>query len=188
MPPVEKIGRDALELRGTRAHSVEQNDRSRTPLAVHVRTGTAAEGDTGMVASDESLEPVEAGSQGRVLKTREVHLLSEQAREFIALEERYGAHNYAPLDLVVERAQGVWLWDVSGKRYLDFIQGWAVNSLGHCNDGMIEAMDKQARTLINPSPAFYNAPMAQLAGLLTANSCFDKVFFANSGAEANEAK
>ncbi|WP_250537896.1 MULTISPECIES: acetylornithine transaminase [unclassified Caballeronia] len=89
-------------------------------------------------------------------------------------------------EIVFTRGKGSWLYDNTGKRYLDFIQGWAVNSLGHCNEGMIEAMEKQARTLINPSPAFYNAPMAQLAGLLTANSCFDKVFFANSGAEANE--
>jgi acetylornithine/N-succinyldiaminopimelate aminotransferase len=89
-------------------------------------------------------------------------------------------------EIVFTHGKGSWLYDNTGKRYLDFIQGWAVNSLGHCNEGMIEALDKQARTLINPSPAYYNAPMAQLAGLLTANSCFDKVFFANSGAEANE--
>ncbi|SPB18095.1 acetylornithine transaminase [Caballeronia novacaledonica] len=89
-------------------------------------------------------------------------------------------------EIVFTHGKGSWLYDNTGKRYLDFIQGWAVNSLGHCNEGMIEAMEKQARTLINPSPAFYNAPMAQLADLLTANSCFDKVFFANSGAEANE--
>ncbi len=89
-------------------------------------------------------------------------------------------------EIVFTHGKGSWLYDNTGKRYLDFIQGWAVNSLGHCNEGMIEAMEKQARTLINPSPAFYNGPMAQLAGLLTANSCFDKVFFANSGAEANE--
>ncbi|SAK52160.1 acetylornithine transaminase protein [Caballeronia catudaia] len=89
-------------------------------------------------------------------------------------------------EIVFTHGKGSWLYDNTGKRYLDFIQGWAVNSLGHCNEGMIEALEKQARTLINPSPAFYNGPMAQLAGLLTANSCFDKVFFANSGAEANE--
>ncbi|BAO85612.1 MULTISPECIES: acetylornithine transaminase [Caballeronia] len=89
-------------------------------------------------------------------------------------------------EIVFTHGKGSWLYDNTGKRYLDFIQGWAVNSLGHCNEGMIEALEKQARTLINPSPAFYNGPMAQLAGLLTAHSCFDKVFFANSGAEANE--
>jgi acetylornithine/N-succinyldiaminopimelate aminotransferase len=89
-------------------------------------------------------------------------------------------------EVVFTHGEGSWIFDNEGKRYLDFIQGWAVNCLGHCNPGMIEALDKQARTLINPSPAFYNEPMAKLAGLLTEHSVFDKVFFANSGAEANE--
>jgi acetylornithine/N-succinyldiaminopimelate aminotransferase len=89
-------------------------------------------------------------------------------------------------DVVFTRGSGSWLFDNEGKRYLDFIQGWAVNCLGHCHPAMIEAIEKQARLLINPSPAFYNEPMAQLAALLTEHSVFDKVFFANSGAEANE--
>jgi len=89
-------------------------------------------------------------------------------------------------EIVFTHGKGSWLYDNEGKRYLDFIQGWAVNSLGHCNDGMIEALEKQARKLLNPSPAFYNEPMLKLARQLTDNSCFDKVFFANSGAEANE--
>jgi acetylornithine/N-succinyldiaminopimelate aminotransferase len=89
-------------------------------------------------------------------------------------------------DVVFTRGSGSWLFDNENKRYLDFIQGWAVNSLGHCHPAMIEAIEKQARLLINPSPAFYNEPMAQLAALLTEHSVFDKVFFANSGAEANE--
>ena len=89
-------------------------------------------------------------------------------------------------DIVFTRGEGSWIFDNNGKRYLDFIQGWAVNCLGHCNPGMIAALEQQARKLINPSPAFYNEPMARLANLLTANSCFQKVFFTNSGAEANE--
>jgi acetylornithine/N-succinyldiaminopimelate aminotransferase len=89
-------------------------------------------------------------------------------------------------DLVFVEGQGSWLIDHQGKKYLDFLQGWAVNCLGHSNPGMISALEKQAKKVINPSPAFYNQPMIQLADLLTANSCFDKVFFANSGAEANE--
>lgn len=89
-------------------------------------------------------------------------------------------------DIVFTHGKGSWLYDNNGKRYLDFIQGWAVNALGHCHDGMIEALNRQARLLVNPSPAFYNEPMARLAKLLTDNSCFQKVFFANSGAEANE--
>ncbi|GAB7538976.1 acetylornithine transaminase [Burkholderia sp. 3C] len=89
-------------------------------------------------------------------------------------------------DLVFTHGKGSWLYDHNGKRYLDFIQGWAVNSLGHCNEGVVEALKSQAERLLNPSPAYYNEPMAKLAGLLTQHSVFDKVFFTNSGAEANE--
>jgi acetylornithine/N-succinyldiaminopimelate aminotransferase len=89
-------------------------------------------------------------------------------------------------DIVFTSGKGSWLEDSTGKRYLDFMQGWAVNCLGHSPDVIIDALTAQARKLINPSPAFYNEPMARLANLLAANSCFQKVFFANSGAEANE--
>src|SRR5437868_12837129 len=73
-------------------------------------------------------------------------------------------------DIVFTHGKGSWLYDHTGKRYLDFIQGWAVNSLGHCNDGVVEALKTQAEKLLNPSPAFYNEPMAKLAGLLTQHS------------------
>ena len=89
-------------------------------------------------------------------------------------------------EVVMVKGKGSWLTDNNGKRYLDFLQGWAVNCLGHGNPGMIEALNGQAKKLINPSPAFYNEPMIGLSNLLTENSCFNKVFFANSGAEANE--
>jgi len=89
-------------------------------------------------------------------------------------------------ELMMVEGKGSWLTDNNGKRYLDFLQGWAVNCLGHSNPGMIEALHIQAKKLINPSPAFYNEPMIGLSNLLTDNSCFNKVFFANSGAEANE--
>jgi len=89
-------------------------------------------------------------------------------------------------DIVMVEGKGSWLTDQNGKRYLDFLQGWAVNCLGHCNPGIVNALHQQAQKLINPSPAFYNEPMIRLSDLLTENSCFDKVFFANSGAEANE--
>ncbi|WP_265945847.1 acetylornithine transaminase [Dechloromonas sp. A34] len=89
-------------------------------------------------------------------------------------------------DIVFERGEGSWLYDHSGRKYLDFIQGWAVNCLGHCPPEIAQALASQAAKLINPSPAFYNGPMVELAGLLTANSVFDRVFFANTGAEANE--
>ncbi len=89
-------------------------------------------------------------------------------------------------DIVMVEGKGSWLTDQNGKRYLDFLQGWAVNCLGHCNPGIVNALHQQAQKLINPSPAFYNEPMIRLSDLLTENSCFDKIFFANSGAEANE--
>ena len=89
-------------------------------------------------------------------------------------------------ELVFVEGQGSWLVDQNGKKYLDILQGWAVNCLGHSNPGIISALEQQARKVINPSPAFYNQPMIDLANLLTDNSCFNKVFFANSGAEANE--
>jgi len=89
-------------------------------------------------------------------------------------------------DIVMVEGKGSWLIDQNGNRYLDFLQGWAVNCLGHCNPGIVNALHQQAQKLINPSPAFYNEPMIRLSDLLTENSCFNKVFFANSGAEANE--
>jgi acetylornithine/N-succinyldiaminopimelate aminotransferase len=88
--------------------------------------------------------------------------------------------------LVFVRGEGSWLWDHEGRRYLDFVQGWAVNALGHCPPSIREALAAQAATLINPSPAFWNAPSARLAMRLVEHSRFDRVFFANSGAEANE--
>jgi acetylornithine/N-succinyldiaminopimelate aminotransferase len=87
---------------------------------------------------------------------------------------------------VFVRGEGSWLWDDSGKRYLDFIQGWAVNCLGHSPPEIAEALAEQAKLLLTPSPAFYNAPSLKLAKALVDHSCFDQVFFANSGAEANE--
>ena len=87
---------------------------------------------------------------------------------------------------VFVRGEGSFLWDDSGKRYLDFIQGWAVNCLGHSPPVIADALAAQAKLLLTPSPAFYNGPSLELAKALVDHSCFDRVFFANSGAEANE--
>jgi len=83
--------------------------------------------------------------------------------------------------------QGSWLTDESGKRHLDLVQGWAVNSLGHSPPVIAEALARQARRLLNPSPAFHNRPMVDLAERLVGLSCFDRVWFGSSGAEVNEA-
>jgi len=87
---------------------------------------------------------------------------------------------------VFVRGAGSFLWDDTGKRYLDFVQGWAVNCLGHSPPKIAEALTAQAKLLLTPSPAFYNAPSLKLAKALVDKSCFDQVFFTNSGAEANE--
>ena len=84
------------------------------------------------------------------------------------------------------RGEGSFLWDNTGKRYLDFVQGWAVNCLGHSPTVIANALAAQAKLLLTPSPAFYNEPSLKLAKALVDHSCFDQVFFANSGAEANE--
>jgi acetylornithine/N-succinyldiaminopimelate aminotransferase len=89
-------------------------------------------------------------------------------------------------DVVFVRGEGSYLFDAEGRRYLDFIQGWAVNSLGNSPRIMRDALAEQAAKVINVSPAYYNEPSARLADLLTTLSGLDRVFFANSGAEANE--
>ena len=89
-------------------------------------------------------------------------------------------------EIVFTRGEGAYLFDDQGKRYLDWVQGWAVNCLGHSPTVLTKAISEQSRLLINPSPAFLNEPSLKLAALLTQHSCFDHVFFASSGAEANE--
>jgi acetylornithine/N-succinyldiaminopimelate aminotransferase len=88
--------------------------------------------------------------------------------------------------LVFVRGEGSWLWDHEGKRYLDFVQGWAVNCLGHSPKIIADVLIEQSRKLITPSPAFYNEPSMLLAQRIVKHSCFQRVFFTNSGAEANE--
>ncbi len=101
------------------------------------------------------------------------------------------AHEYfmdtvkrVPITLV--RGEGAWVWDEEGRKYLDFVGGWAVNSLGHCHPVVTKAVTEQANTLIQASNQFYTIPQIRLAELLIRNSCLDKVFFCNSGTEANE--
>jgi len=89
-------------------------------------------------------------------------------------------------DLTFVRGEGSYLYDEQGGRYLDFIQGWAVNSLGHSPRIVRDALNEQASRVVNVSPAYYNEPMCRLAELLAELSGLDRVFFANSGAEANE--
>ena len=89
--------------------------------------------------------------------------------------------------VVFVKGEGSRLWDDSGKEYLDFFQGIAANSLGHCHPVVVKALEEQARTLIQVSNVYYTIPQLQLAEMLVENSCFDRVYLQNSGTEANEA-
>jgi acetylornithine/N-succinyldiaminopimelate aminotransferase len=89
-------------------------------------------------------------------------------------------------DAVMNRGEGMQLWDERGKRYLDFVQGWAVNSLGHCPEVVQRALIEQSATLINASPAYYNAPGLAFATALTQRAGLQQVFLCTTGAEANE--
>ncbi len=88
--------------------------------------------------------------------------------------------------IIFVHGEGAWLYDGAGRAYLDFIQGWAVNCLGHAAPPLVAAITAQAGKLINVSPAFYNQPMLDLAAALTEGAGLERIFFANSGAEANE--
>jgi len=89
-------------------------------------------------------------------------------------------------EIVMSRGQGMYLYDTDGNRYIDFVGGWAVNCLGHSPAAMQRALAEQAGRLVNASPSFYNEPMLAYADELLARSCFDRIFFMSTGAEANE--
>jgi len=102
------------------------------------------------------------------------------------LERKYIMNAVKRVPLTLVRGEGAQVWDEDGREYLDFVGGWAVNSLGHCPPVVAEAVTEQVHTLIQASNQFYTVPQIRLAELLVSNSCLDKVFFCNSGAEANE--
>ena len=106
--------------------------------------------------------------------------------DWIDLEKQYYMFTVRRQPVVIARGEGTRVWDVDGKEYLDFIAGWAVNNLGHCHPAITEAIVEQANTLLQTSNQFYTIPQLRLAQLLVDNSALDKVFFSNSGAEANE--
>jgi predicted acetylornithine/succinylornithine family transaminase len=102
------------------------------------------------------------------------------------LERKYLMNTYKRMPVTLVRGEGARIWDDGGKEYIDFVAGVAVNALGHAHPAIVNAVSEQARILIHTSNHFYTVPQIQLAELLIENSCFDKVFFCNSGAEAAE--
>lgn len=102
------------------------------------------------------------------------------------LEHKYYMPTFKRVPVTLVKGQGARVWDDNGREYLDFVAGWAVNSLGHCHPAVVAAVTKQIKTLIHTSNSYYTIPQLKLAELLVHNSCLDKVFFCNSGAEATE--
>jgi ornithine--oxo-acid transaminase len=104
----------------------------------------------------------------------------------IELEEKYGAHNYHPLPVVLDKGQGVFVWDVDGKKYYDFLSAYSAVNQGHCHPRIVKAMTDQAQTLTLTSRAFYNSRLGEYEEYVTKYFGFDKVLPMNSGAEAVE--
>ncbi len=102
------------------------------------------------------------------------------------LEHKYFMPTFERIPITLVRGRGARVWDEDGREYLDFVAGWAVNSLGHCHPEVVGAVTEQVKTLIQASNSFYTVPQIRLAELLVKNSCLNKVFFCNSGAEATE--
>ncbi len=110
-----------------------------------------------------------------------------EPRKIIEDSEHYLMHNYNRFPVVLRKGRGMRVWGADGKEYLDFLGGIAVNVLGHCHPKVVVAIQKQAQRLIHVSNFYHSEPQIKLAKLLVTNSFADKVFFCNSGAEANEA-
>ena len=109
-----------------------------------------------------------------------------KSEEWISIEQKYYAQTVRRQPVVIVKGEGTRVWDADGKEYLDFVAGWAVDNLGHSHPAITQAIVEQAGTLIQTSNQFFTIPQLMLAELLIENSCLDRVFFGNSGAEANE--
>lgn len=108
------------------------------------------------------------------------------SQEAIALEEKFGAHNYHPLPVVLSKGEGVFLWDVEGKRYFDFLSAYSAVNQGHCHPRIIQALIDQAKELTLTSRAFYNDKLGVAEKFVCELFGYEKALFMNSGAEANE--
>lgn len=112
--------------------------------------------------------------------------LSEKSQHYIALEEKYGAHNYHPLSVVLSKGKGPFVWDVDGKRYFDFLSAYSAVNQGHCHPRIVEALTEQAQTLCLTSRAFYNDCLGPYEEIMHKIFGYDKMLPMNSGAEAVE--
>ncbi|HJW82877.1 MAG TPA: aminotransferase class III-fold pyridoxal phosphate-dependent enzyme, partial [Anaerolineae bacterium] len=107
-------------------------------------------------------------------------------QDYIAIEDRYGAHNYHPLDVVIDRAEGAWVYDVEGKKYLDFLSAYSAVNQGHCHPRIVQALVEQAGRVALTSRAFRNTQLPLLERELCELTGYDMMLPMNSGAEAVE--
>ncbi len=108
------------------------------------------------------------------------------SQDYINREDKYGAHNYHPLPVVLDKGEGVFVWDVDGKRYFDFLSAYSAVNQGHCNPTIVEAMIAQTKKLTLTSRAFYNSVLGEYEEFVTKFFGYDKVLPMNSGAEGDE--
>jgi len=111
------------------------------------------------------------------------HTLTEQ---YIEREEKYNAHNYHPLPVVLEKGHGVYVWDVEGKRYFDYLSGYSAINQGHCHPKIVAALIEQAQKLTLTSRAFHSDVLGEYANYITSYFGYDKVLPMNTGVEAVE--
>ncbi len=112
--------------------------------------------------------------------------MSAKTQYYLELEEKYGAHNYHPIPVVLERGQGVFLWDVEGKRYYDFLSGYSAVNQGHCHSKIVQAFIEQSQKLTLTSRAFHSDMLGEYAKFITGFFGYDKVLPMNTGVEAVE--
>ena len=108
------------------------------------------------------------------------------SNELMQLEDQYGAHNYHPIPVVLSKGEGVYVWDVEGRRYYDFLSAYSAVNQGHCHPHIVDTLVNQAKTLTLTSRAFYNDSLGSYEKMVTGYFGFDKVLPMNTGAEAVE--
>src|SRR5690625_1488556 len=112
--------------------------------------------------------------------------IKEKTKYYLDLEEQYGAHNYEPLPVVLSRGEGVYVWDVEGKKYYDFLSAYSAVNQGHCHPKIVLACTEQVQKLTLTSRAFYNDQLGVFCKYATGLFGYDKILAMNSGAEAVE--
>src|ERR1051326_2675615 len=126
-------------------------------------------------------------THGKIIRKMENIMTNKQASEkAMKLEDQYGAHNYHPLPVVLERGEGVFLWDVEGKRYYDFLAAYSAVNQGHCHPKIVSSLVEQAQKLTLTSRAFYNDSLGEYEKFVTSYFGYDKVLPMNTGAEGVE--